>query len=155
MPITPFVRANSTFSSSKSTPITLHPFAFNSCAVISPINPNPITTTVSPSCGFNKRIPCKPIDPITVKAASSSETFSGILATKFLGTQTYSACCPLEATRSPTLNSVTPFPTATTIPELQYPKGNGCPNLLKTASNVGCKPSVFILSSTCFTLSGC
>ena len=114
-----------------------------------------MTTIVSPNCGFNKRIPCRPIDPITVKAASSSEISSGTFATKFLGTQTYSAWFPLEATRSPTLNSVTPFPTATTRPTLQYPNGKGCPNLLKTASNVGCKPSVLILSNTCLTRSGC
>ena len=35
--------------------------------------------------------PCKAIAPTTVKAASSSETLSGIRATKFLGTQTTSA----------------------------------------------------------------
>ena len=90
-----------------------------------------------------------------MKAASSSVISSGTLATRFFGTQTNSAWFPFEATRSPTLNSATPFPTATTRPTLQYPKGKGCPSLLNTASSVGCKPSVFILSKTCFTLSGC
>ena len=51
----------------------------------------PITTIVSPKVGFNNLIPCKPIDPITVNVAASSLTLSGIFATKFFGTQTYSA----------------------------------------------------------------
>ena len=68
---TPFSLANATFLSSKSNPITLHPFANNNSAVIKPINPNPTTTTVSPNVGFTSLIPCKPIAPITVNAASS------------------------------------------------------------------------------------
>ena len=51
--------------------------------------------------------------------ASSSETLSGICTTKFLGTETNSACCPLEATLSPTLKLDTPLPTAITSPTLQ------------------------------------
>ena len=43
---------------------------------------------VSPKVGSNKRIPCKPIAPATVNVASSSVTLTGILVTKFLGTQT-------------------------------------------------------------------
>ena len=71
--------------------MTLHPFAFKSSAVIRPIKPNPTTTIVSPKVGFNKRIPCKPIAPITVNAASSSVTLSGIFAARFFGTHTNSA----------------------------------------------------------------
>ncbi len=45
--------------------------------------------------------------------------------------------------------------TPITSPALQYPKGRGSSSLLKTASRVGINPSVFILSKTCFTFSGC
>ena len=44
--------ANESLVSSKSTPITLHPFAFSSCAVNKPIKPKPITTKVSPIVGL-------------------------------------------------------------------------------------------------------
>ena len=49
-----------------------------------PIKPRPTTTIVSPNVGCNNLIPWRPMAPITVKAASSSVTLSGILATKFL-----------------------------------------------------------------------
>ena len=94
---------------------------FNNCAVINPIKPNPIITTVSPNCGFSKRIPCKPIDPVG-KNNFFIRNDLPVFGYQVLGTQTYSACCPLDAIRSPTLTSVTPFPTATTTPELQYLK---------------------------------
>ena len=67
----------------------------------------------------------------------------------------YSACGPLDATLSPMVYPSTPSPTAITLPTLQYPNGNGWPSLLNTACSVGFSPSVLILSSTCFTLSGC
>ena len=56
---------------------------------------------------------------VNVNAASSSLTVSGIKATRFLGTLTYSAWFPFDATLSPTLNSVTPRPSAITVPTLQ------------------------------------
>jgi len=93
--------------------------AINNCAVNSPISPKPVTTMVSPNVGCSNRIPCNPIEPTTVKDASSSLTLSGICATKFFGILTNSACCPFEATLSPTLNSLTPTPTAITLPTLQ------------------------------------
>ena len=101
MPIMPFFFAISILFASRSMPITLHPFATSSSAVISPISPNPTTTMVSPSCGSQSRIPCSPIEPMTVKAASSSLTLSGMCATRFFGTHTNSACCPFDATLSP------------------------------------------------------
>ena len=115
----PFWAAMANFCSSKSTPTTRQPFTRRSSAVNKPINPKPTTTTVSPRVGLSNRTPCKPMEPITVKAAWSSVTLSGIFDTKFLGTQTTSACWPLEATRSPICRSIIPSPTATTSPTLQ------------------------------------
>ena len=115
----PSVRASSNFCGSKSMPITLHPCARNNCTVTRPMSPSPVTTKVSPSVGCVKRIPCKAMAPITVNAAASSLTVSGILAHKFVGTHTTSACLPLDATRSPTENPVTPAPTCMTTPTLQ------------------------------------
>ena len=109
MAVMPFSLAILIFLESKSKPITLHPLACNNSAVIKPIKPSPTTTIVSPKVGFNNLIPCRPIAPITVKVDSSSETLSGIFATKFFGIQTYSAWCPFETTLSPTQKSLTPF----------------------------------------------
>ena len=87
----PLARASSSLASSKSTPTTRQPLIRSSSAVSRPIRPRPITTTVSPRVGFSRRIPCKPMAPMTVKAAASSETESGILATRLRGTLTTSA----------------------------------------------------------------
>ena len=78
-----------------------------------------MTTMVSPNVGLQSLIPSNPIEPITVNVASSSLTLSGIFATRFPGTQTYSAWLPLDATRSPTRSPLIPFPMASTIPTLQ------------------------------------
>ncbi len=63
--------------------MTVQPLFLRISAVIKPIKPSPITTTVSPKVGFKRRTPCKPIEPITVNVASWSVTFSGIRATRF------------------------------------------------------------------------
>ena len=55
----PKLSANSHFFSSISKPITLHPTAFNICAVIKPTRPKPITTIDSPIVGLHNLTPCK------------------------------------------------------------------------------------------------
>jgi len=75
-----------------------------------PISPSPDTTTVSPSVGWMRRMPCSAMAPSTVKAALSSSTASGTRAQRFFGTTTASACLPFETTRSLTAKPVTPAP---------------------------------------------
>src|SRR6266581_3173704 len=75
----------------------------------------------SPRVGCASLMPWRAIAPSTVKAAASSDTASGIFAHRFEGTHTISACRPFDATRSPTLNPLTPSPTSITTPALQYP----------------------------------
>ena len=100
---TPKMLASSHFDWSGSRPNTLHPFARSNWQVINPIIPKPLTAIVSPKVGFNNLIPCKPTAAITVNAASSRLTSSGIRAHKFSETVTNSAWNPFETTLSPTL----------------------------------------------------
>ena len=55
----------------------------------------------------------------TVNTARSSSSPSGMRTHKFAGPLTISACLPLEATRSPGANPVTPRPHSSTVPTLQ------------------------------------
>ena len=87
----PLLRAMLILLGSRSIPITRQPFASKSSAVMSPISPRPTTTMVSPRVGLQRRMPCRPMEPMTVKVACSSVTLSGMCATRFLGTHTYSA----------------------------------------------------------------
>ena len=86
----PKLLASIHFSGSGSIPRTLHPFNKSNFDTRIPINPRPLTKKVSPKRGFASLIPCKPIEAKTVSTASSSETESGILHARFLGTKTIS-----------------------------------------------------------------
>ena len=113
--------------------------------------------------GLISRTPCNPIAPTTVNAAASSPTESGIPAQRLRGTDTNSACGPLETTRSPAFNVlelllgslVERSPLSITRPTLQYPSGIAWSSFVWTASIVAIRPSVRNFSRTTFTLSGC
>ena len=87
-PSVPLLIASSIKFFERSTPKTRQPFAFNNCTVSWPRSPRPITQTLSPYLGSACRTPCKAIAPKVVKLASSKETLSGILTTKFCGIAT-------------------------------------------------------------------
>ena len=71
--------------------MTMQPLALRIWTVNSPINPRPMTTTVSPSVGAACRTPCNAMAPKVTKLASSSSTPLGTATVRFFGTALNSA----------------------------------------------------------------